>query len=485
MASKYDGLARIIIQNVGGKQNIISVTHCITRLRFQLKDESKANTDMLKQTDGVISVIQANGQYQVVIGNTVGDVYDAVLDVGHLSGGGSVDEAGNAVAEDDTAKKKGVAGTLIDLISGIMAPTIALLGASGIIKGLLTLFVFLGWMDTSKGEYMILYTVADGFFYFLPVILGYTAAKKFKMNEFIGMALGIAYCYPTMVNITSSEVLGTLFAGTSFEMSYYTTFFNIPVIMPKSGYTSSVIPIIITIFIAAKLEKWLNNHLHDLIRSFVTPVCVLCIMASLSYLVIGPISNLICCVLTLVFNALFSIPGIGAVLGCAVVGGFWQFLVIFGFHWSVIPLGYINIAALGYDFIMPGTFATPFAQAGSLLAVLVKTKDTKLKKIGIPAFISCMFGITEPAIYGINLPKKKPFVAASIAAAIAGAFVGLMGAKRYVPGGLGLFGAPGYIDPGETGLYSMWVVLIASLIAFIIAFAGSFMVYKEDNAAVK
>jgi PTS system beta-glucosides-specific IIC component len=208
-------------------------------------------------------------------------------------------------------------------------------------------------------------------------------------------------------------------------------------------------------------------------------------MASLSYLVIGPISNLICCVLTLVFNALFSIPGIGAVLGCAVVGGFWQFLVIFGFHWSVIPLGYINIAALGYDFIMPGTFATPFAQAGSLLAILVKTKDTKLKKIGIPAFISCMFGITEPAIYGINLPKKKPFVAASVAAAIAGAFVGLMGAKRYVPGGLGLFGAPGYIDPGETGLYSMWVVLIASLIAFIIAFAGSFMVYKEDNAAVK
>ena len=208
MASKYDGLARIIIQNVGGKQNINSITHCITRLRFKLKDESKANTDILNQTDGIISVIQANGQYQVVIGNAVTEVYDAVLEVGHLTGSGTVDENGNQI-EDDSASggKKNVASVLIDMISGIMAPTITLLGASGIIKGLLTLFTFFGIMDKASGEYMILYTVADGFFYFLPVILGYTAAKKFKMNEFTGMALGISLCYPTMVSLTGGEVL--------------------------------------------------------------------------------------------------------------------------------------------------------------------------------------------------------------------------------------------------------------------------------------
>lgn len=482
MASKYDGLARIIIQNVGGKQNINSITHCITRLRFKLKDESKANTDVLNQTDGVIKVIQANGQYQVVIGNAVGEVYDAVLEVGHLAGAGAVDEDGNAIDDGgEDGKKKSVATILIDMISGIMAPTITLLGASGIIKGLLTLFTFFGIMDSSSGQYMIWYTVADGFFYFLPVILGYTAAKKFKMNEFTGMALGISLCYPTMVALKSGEALGTVLTGTAFEMSYYTTFFGIPVIFPASGYTSSVIPIVLCCFFAAKLEKWLNNHLSDMIKAFITPVCVLLIMSALTYIVIGPISGIVCGVLTLVFEALFNIPVIGATLGCAIVGAFWQVLVIFGFHWSLIPLGYINIANLGYDFIMPGTFSTPFAQAGSLLAVIVRTKDAKTRKVGIPAFISCMFGITEPTLYGVNLPKKKPFIAGCIGSGIAGAFVGAMGAKRYIPGGLGLFGLPGYIDANTgTGLYSMWIVFAASVIAFAIAFGIGMATYKED-----
>ena len=483
MAGKYDGLARIIIQNVGGKQNINSITHCITRLRFKLKDESKANTDILNETDGVISVIQANGQYQVVIGNAVTEVYDAVLAVGHLSGGGTVDDDGNQVEGDGgSEQKKGGASMLIDIISGIMAPTIMVLGASGIIKGLLTLLTFCGLMDPTSGEYMILYTTADGFFYFLPVILGYTAAKKFNMNEFTGMALGITLCYPTMVSLTSGEVLGTLFAGTAFEMSYYTTFFSIPVIMPKSGYTSSVIPIVLCCFIAAKLEKWLNKRISDMVKAFLTPVCVLVIMVSLTYLAIGPISNVICCILTIGFEALFKITVIGATLGCAIVGGFWQVLVIFGFHWSVIPLGYINIAALGYDFIMPGTFATVFGQAGALLAVVLKTKDKKIKKLGIPAFISCMFGITEPTLYGINLPKKKPFVIGCITSAIAGAFVGAMGAKRYIPGGLGLFGLPGYIDAGGTGLYSAIVVFAASVIAFVLALVACMAVYSDEPA---
>lgn len=482
MASKYDGLARIIIQNVGGKQNINSITHCITRLRFKLKDESLANTDVLNETDGVIKVMQANGQYQVVIGNAVADVYDAVLEVGHLEGSGSVDEDGNPIEEEETSGgKKNIATVLIDMISGIMAPTITLLGASGIIKGLLTLFTFFNILDPASGQYMVWYTVADGFFYFLPVILGYTAAKKFRMSEFTGMALGISLCYPTMVALKGGEALGTLLTGTPFEMSYYTTFFGLPVVFPASGYTSSVIPIVLCCFIAAKLEKWLNNHLSDMIKSFITPVCVLIIMSSFTYLVIGPVSGIICSVLTICFEALFNIPIIGATLGCALVGGFWQVLVIFGFHWSVIPLGYINIANLGYDFIMPGTFATPFAQAGALLAVMLRSKDIKTKKIGIPAFISCMFGITEPTIYGINLPKKKPFMIACISAAVAGAFVGLMGAKRYIPGGLGLFGLPGYIDAGSTGLFSMWVVLIASVIGFVLALVGTLAFYKEEE----
>lgn len=480
MASKYDGLARIIIQNVGGKQNIISITHCVTRLRFKLKDESKANSDILNQTDGIIKVIQANGQYQVVIGNAVTEVYNSVISVGHLQGSGSVDDNGNIIEEEDSGNKS-ISATLIDIISGIMAPTITLLGASGIIKGVLTLLTFFGWLDASSGQYMIWYTVADGAFYFLPIILGYTAAKKFNMNEFTGMALGIALCYPTMVTLTNGDILGTVFSGTPFEMSYYTTFFGIPVIFPKSGYTSSVIPIVLCCFVASKFERWLNNHLSEMIKAFITPVCVLIIMSSLTYLIIGPVSGIICSILTLVFEAMFNIPIVGAALGCALVGAFWQVLVIFGFHWSIIPLSYINIANLGYDFIMPGTFATPFAQAGALLAVILRSKDNKTKKIGIPAFISCMFGITEPTIYGINLPKKKPFVIACIASGIAGIFVGILNAKRYIPGGLGLFGLPGYIDTGSTGLTSMWIVLVASFVAFMLAFVGTIIAYRESK----
>lgn len=486
MASKYDGLARIIIQNVGGKQNIISITHCITRLRFKLKDESKANTDVLKATDGVITVMQANGQYQVVVGNAVNDIYDAVLEVGHLSGAGEVDpETGEPIDSSDAGdgKKKSAASVLIDLISSIMAPTIILLGASGIIKGLLALLSFLGILDTASGAYMVWYTVADGFFYYLPIVLGYTAAKKFKMNELTGMALGMALVYPTMVALKGGDPMGTVFAGTAFEMNYYTKFFGIPVIFPKSGYTASVIPIVLTCAVAAPLEHWCNKHYNDNVKGFFTPVTVLLVMSALAYLIIGPVSALITSLLTLAFEAVFNLPVVGAALGCGLVGFFWQFLVIFGFHWSVIPLGYINIANLGYDFIMPGTFATPFAQAGSLLAVMLAEKNEKTNKIGIPAFISCMFGITEPTIYGINLPKKTPFWNACAGAGVAGVLVGIMGAKRYIPGGLGLFGLPGYIDAnGGTGLYSMWVVLVGSIIAFAISFVLTMFTYKKKAA---
>ena len=338
---------------------------------------------------------------------------------------------------------------------------------------------------TNGGAYKIWYTVADGFFYFLPIVLGYTAAKKFKMNEFTGIALGISLCYPTMVALTSGDVPGSILTGTAFEMSYYTTFFGIPVVYPASGYTASVIPIVLCCFVGAKLERWLNNHLSDMIKSFITPVCVLIVMSSLTYLVIGPLSGIICSLLTLVFQALFNIPAVGAALGCALVGIFWQVLVIFGFHWSLIPLAYINIANLGYDFIMPGTFATPFAQVGAVLAVILLSKDDiKTRKIGIPAFISCMFGITEPTIYGLNLPKKKPFIAACAASGIAGILVGALGAKRYVPGGLGLFGLPGYIDAtGGTGLTSMWVVLVASIIAFALALVFTLILYKNAKKA--
>lgn len=484
MPSKYDGLARIIIQNVGGKSNINSVAHCITRLRFKLKDESKANKDVLEATDGVIKVMQSGGQYQVVIGNNVADVYDAVLEVGHFQGAGTVDEDGNAVddGESDGGKKSPVS-ILIDMISGVIQPTLGVLAATGIIKGLLALFSFLNILPATSGTYQVLYAVGDGFFYFLPIILGYTAAKKFKMNEFIGMAIGIALCYPAMVNITGGEVLGTLFAGTAFEMSYYTTFLGIPVIMPASGYTSSVVPIIIACALGAMLEKWLRKVIPDVIKLFVVPFVTLVVMVPLTYLVIGPIATILCNLLTAIFSVIYGIPVVGGLIAGVLIGAFWQVLVIFGLHWGLVPLALINYATLGYDFILSPYFCVSFAQTFVVLAMLLKTRDDKLKKIALPAFISGIFGVTEPAIYGVTLPRKKPFIYSCIGGAIGGGFIGFMGARSYTMGGLGLFGLPSYIDTvGDTGIQSLIYVVIGTVIASVIGFVLTWVLYKDEPA---
>ena len=483
MASKYDGLARIIIQNVGGKSNIISVAHCITRLRFKLKDESKANKEVLESTDGVIKVMQAGGQYQVVIGNQVNDVYDAVLEVGHLAAAGAVDEEGNAVEETSGGGKKSPVSLLIDVISGTLQPTLGVMAATGIIKGLLALFDFLGLIPAASGTYQVWYAVADGFFYFMPIVLGYTAAKKFKVNEFIVMAIGIALCYPAMVNSTAGTVLGTVFTGTAFEMSYYLTFFGIPVIMPASGYTSSVVPIILAVAIAAPLEHWLKKVIPDVIKLFVVPFVTLIVMVPLTYLVIGPIASILCSILSLFFNAIYSIPVVGGLIGGVLIGAFWQVLVIFGLHWSLVPLAMINYSLLGYDFILSPYFCVSFAQTFVVLAIVLKTKDEKLKKIAIPAFISGIFGVTEPAIYGVTLPKKTPFIYSCIAGAIGGAFTGLMRTRSYSIGGLGLFGLPSFIDTtGVMGLTNMIYILIAILIASVAGFAMTYVLYKDEPA---
>lgn len=483
MASKYDGLARIIIQNVGGKSNIISVAHCITRLRFKLKDESKANKEVLESTDGVIKVMQAGGQYQVVIGNQVNDVYDAVLEVGHLTAAGAVDEDGNAVEEDNAGGgKKSPVSMLIDVISGTLQPTLGVLAATGIIKGLLALFDFIGLIPSTSGTYQVWYAVADGFFYFLPIILGYTAAKKFKINEFIGMAIGIALCYPAMVNSTAGEVLGTVFGGTAFEMSYYQTFMGIPVIMPASGYTSSVVPIILAVAIAAPIEHWLKKVIPDVIKLFVVPFVTLVIMVPLTYLVIGPVASILCSILSLVFNAIYNIPVVGGIIGGILIGAFWQVLVIFGLHWGLVPLAMINYGLMGYDTFLSPYFCVSFAQTFVVLAIILKTKNEKTKKVAIPAFISGIFGVTEPAIYGVTLPKKKPFVYSCIAGAIGGAFTGFMNTRSYSIGGLGLFGLPSFIDTtGDMGITNMIYIIIAILIASAVGFGLTYALYKDEK----
>lgn len=302
MAGKYDDLARAILENVGGKENVNSVAHCITRVRFKLKDEGKADTEAIEKLEGVIKVMQANGQYQVVVGNKVEDVYDAVVAVGGLVAGGEID------AEDDAPK--GIAAKAIDLISGIFAPMLGTFAAAGIMKGLLAAITQFWPAFANDGAYTILYTIADGMFYFLPVILAYTASKKFRMNEFTGMAIGLALVYPTMVALTGGEVVGSIDLGFAGTFSWYATFLGIPIIMPASGYTSSVIPVILMIWFGSTVEHWCKKWMPASVKMFFTPLVTMTASIVLGYLVIGPIATLITNLLSLLFSALFGLPAI-------------------------------------------------------------------------------------------------------------------------------------------------------------------------------
>lgn len=482
MASKYDGLARIIIQNVGGRDNIISLTHCITRLRFKLKDESKANTDILKATDGIVTVMKAGGQYQVVIGNHVADVYDVVCEHAHITG-----DAPSSNDDGGSEEKMSIGARLMDIISGVFQPCLFVLSAAGIIKGLLALWVFIAGQSgidvTTQGAYQIWYAIGDGFFYYFPIILGYTAAKKFKSNEFVGMALGVGLVYPNMVAITGGEVLGSVLAGTAFQMDYYTTFFGIPVIMPASGYTSSVVPIILAVALAAWLEKKLKKIIPTVVKAFLTPFFVLVIAMPLTYLVIGPIATIVCNAITLLFNAIYSLPVVGGLVAGVFIGALWQVLVIFGLHWALVPLGILNYAALGYDNVLSPYFCVSFAQSMAVLGIICKTKDKKLKDMAVPAFISGMFGVTEPCIYGITLPKKKPFIISCIGGAVGGGIIGFAGVKSFSMGGLGLFGLPSYIDSANQSMYSLIWVCIGTLVAMAVSFILTFITYKDDAPA--
>ena len=471
MASKYDGLARIIIQNVGGKSNIISLTHCITRLRFKLKDESKANTEILKKTEGIVTVMQSGGQYQVVIGNHVPDVYDVVMKIGGLAAAGG--------AETDMPKEKmGFGATLIDWISGIFQPILSILCAAGIIKGLLALWAFIDPDAAYTGAYQLWYAFGDGFFQFLPIILGATAAKKFGGNMFTGVGIGAALCYPAITSLAGAEAVGRIFADTSFEMAYSATFFGIPIIMPSGGYVSTVVPIIVATYFTVMLEKWLKKVIPDVIKTFIAPLLAFAIMIPATFLIIGPITSFLCNVVGVVFGAMYNIPVVGGLVAGLLIGAFWQVLVIFGLHWGLVPLAMINYGQLGYDFMLSPYFAASFAQSMVVLAIFFKTKDRKLKNLALPAFISGIFGVTEPSIYGITLPKKKPFVISCIAAGIGGAIIGFAGVKSFMMGGIGVFGIPAFIGDG-TMKHVIWL-LVGTIVAMIVAFALTYITYRDD-----
>jgi beta-glucoside PTS system EIICBA component len=453
----YEQLAKEIIQHVGGEKNVNSVVHCITRLRFKLKDENKANTEALTKMDGVVTVRQSGGQYQVVIGNHVPEVYKAVVAEGGFEAKGEV----NADEE-----KGNLLNRFIDMISGIFTPILAVLVASGVLKGFNALFVAVGWLTDQSGTYQILNAIGDALFYFLPIILGYTAMKKFGGTPFLGMVIGMALVYPALEGIPgATEPLYTLFAGTMFESPVYIEFLGIPVILMT--YSMSVIPIIISTFFAAKLEQFFAKIIPSVVRMFLVPLLTMLIIIPLTFIIIGPIATWAS---QLLGAASVGIYQLSPIIAGMFIGGFWLIFVMFGLHWGLVPIGINNFATLGQDPILALIFAHSFALAGALLAVMIRTKNKKTKTLTPPAIVSAIFGVTEPGMYGVALPLKRPFVITIIASAIGGAILGVFGTLGYNMAGLGVFQIPSFIHPEEGLNLAFYGSIISMIVSGILGF---------------
>ncbi|OTP10166.1 PTS system beta-glucoside-specific transporter subunit IIABC [Enterococcus sp. 10A9_DIV0425] len=446
-------VGRRVWEAVGGEKNVNSLVHCATRLRFKLKDESMADTQTLKNDPDVIQVVQSGGQYQVVIGSNVSDVYQSIVEEQGLTG---------TTDEKDTSKNP--LNRLIDIISSIFTPFLGAMAAAGILKGFLSLALVLGWLAADSGAYQVLFAAADGVFTFLPVMLAFTAAKKFKTNQFLSVAIAMALVYPAM-----TELAG---AGTAID------FFGLPIILSPSGYTSSVIPIILAVWVQSKFEPLVKKAIPQFLQMIFVPMIVLLVMVPLTFLVLGPIGTVVGNALGGLFN---SIYGFSPLVAGLIMGSLWQVFVMFGMHWGFVPIMFLNIEQYGFDVLMPMLLPAILAQGGAALAVALRTKNTKLRSLGISSMITSLFGITEPTVYGVTLPLKKPFIVACISGGIGGAIIGVSGVKAFSSGLVSLLTIPTFISTNEAVESSVMMAVIATAVGFVLAFVGTLLIGFDES----
>lgn len=418
----YEKIAQQILQLVGNKQNIISVNHCFTRLRFQLKDNNKANREKLLQTEGVISVVESSGQYQVVLGNKVTKIYDALLPlIGEI----------NSIKQEQPKVSIGI--KILNAFAAIFTPIIPAIAASGMLKGILAIAVIIGNYHSTDiktyNTYIILHAASDAVFYFMPIILGYTAAKVFKAHEFISMIIGATLCYPSMVSLMTSKSEVTFFA----------------IELTKANYTSSVIPIIIAVFILSYIQRFLEKIIPEVLKIIMVPTFSLLIMIPATLLIFGPIGIYIGEFINWIY---YYIMGVSPILLGAFIGGVWCILVIFGAHRAIVPIGINDVAQTGRQNLLAFAGAANFAQAGAAFGVFFKTKNKNLKTVAASATVTALFGITEPAIYGANLRLKRPMICAVICGAIAGGLMGWGGSYGNAFANQGVLTIPVYAEAG-------------------------------------
>ncbi|WP_339282685.1 beta-glucoside-specific PTS transporter subunit IIABC [Paenibacillus sp. FSL R5-0486] len=448
-------LSKDILKLVGGEENIDQVTHCMTRLRFNLNDNNLADRTTLKNTPGVMGVTENGGQFQVIIGSEVSEVYKALVN--------NMSMKPNAESAPKGGKKqRNPISALFDFISGMFTPILPAIAGAGMIKGIVSILVALGWMTNTSSTYIILSAVGDGAFYFLPIILAISAAKKMGSNVYVGAALAAGLMHPTITALLQEG--NTSFAG---------------ITVIATSYASSVIPIVIAIWIAAYVERAIDRITHSSLKLIVVPTVTLLIMVPLTLIAIGPLGGIIGNGLSGGIRWLFDNASI---LASILIGGTMSVLIITGMHYALLPLAVGSIATLGYDFIVPLMFAANMAQGGAAFGVGFKSKNTQTKSLSYSTGLTALMGITEPAMYGINMKFKKPFIAALIGGAVAGAFLGTFSVKAYFISTVGLPGAASYVGPDISNLL---FALIAALIAFVVASVITyFLGFQEEVPAL-
>lgn len=440
MSKKYEPLAAEIIRLVGGKENVDTLHHCQTRLRFKLYDEGKADLDEISGLDGVTAAINKGGMVQVVIGLHVAEVYEEAekyLDT---------EKKDRDIKTEEKKKRQNPLDTATSFISSIFAPIVSALAGAGMVKALLSILVAFQLVDTSGQTYIIINMISDAAFAFLPVLLAYTTAQKLKCNPIMAATVAGILVHGTWNSIVAAGEAVTLFG-------------IVPLYLVT--YTSSVIPIVLVLLIQAPLERWLNKVVPEAVRLIFVPMITFLVMGVLALSILGPVGAIVGQGLSGVFLWLGENAGWAPPL---IVGSLFPVMVMFGIHHGVAPVGTMSIMQLGYDAIWgPGIVCSNIAQGAAALTASFVTKDKKTRQVGIPAGITALMGTTEPVLYGVNLPKRYPLIAAMIGGGLGGLFAGVTHTRRYAFGSSGIPAAVMYI--GENTLRYFYQIIIALVIS--------------------